>query len=49
MLSEYEPTSQKNVFNPKGDSNDCLFIMKLRARIQTLNKETTLDIKNLLK
>ena len=49
MLSEYEPTWQKNIFNPNGNHNkQCMFIVKLRARIQTLNKETTLDIKNLL-
>lgn len=48
MFSEYEPTHKKNVFNPQGTSNDCVFITKLRARIQLLNKEEIFDIKNLL-
>ena len=48
MFLEYEPTHKKNVFNPKIISNDCVFITKLRARIQLLNTDTTFDIKNLL-
>jgi len=48
MEFEYEPTCKKNVFNPKGSNNECLFITKLKARIQLLNNETTLDIKKVL-
>jgi hypothetical protein len=48
MLSEYEPTCKKNIFDPKGQNQDCVFIAKLRARIQSLNKDTTFDMKNVL-
>lgn len=46
---EYEPTCKINVFNPHPFERDCVFIAKLKNRIQLLNNETKLDIKNLLK
>ena len=49
MSYEYEPTCKKNVFNPKISNKDCLFIIKLKARIQSFNNDTSLEIKNLLK
>lgn len=46
---EYEPTCKINVFNPHPLERDCVFIAKLKNRIQELNTESKLDIKNLLK
>jgi hypothetical protein len=46
---EYEPTHKKNVFNPDMRSNENIFLTKLKKRISYLNKDTTLEIKNLLK
>lgn len=45
---EYEPTCKINVYNPYPNEANCAFITKLRSRIQSLNSETKLDIKNLL-
>lgn len=44
---EYEPTWKINVFNPKPMEKNCVFMEKLRNRIQ-LHKDTKLEIKNLL-
>lgn len=46
---EYEPTCKINVYNPYSSEENCAFIVKLRNRIQSLNIDTKLDIKNLLK
>lgn len=48
MAFEYEPTCKKNVFNPKGSSNNSAFLIKLKARIQFLNNDTMFDMKKLL-
>ena len=48
MEYEYEPTCKKNVFDPKGSSNECASLIKLKARIQLLNNETIFDIKKIL-
>lgn len=44
---EYEPTYKKNVFNPDM-RNTSTFLNNLKKRIYSLNKDTTLEIKNLL-
>lgn len=46
---EYEPTCKINVFNPHPCDKECVFIEKLKNRIQLLNNDTKFEIKNLLK
>jgi hypothetical protein len=45
---DYAPTCKMNVRNPTPLEKDCIFIQKLKHRIQLLNIDVKLEIKNIL-